>query len=250
MSAPNTPTDHYEVLQVSPSASPEVIEAAYRGLMRKYGEDPDPAVRELRQHVEAAFAVLSNEQLRAAYDAQRNGAATEPTPPAEPEPYAFRPATVVECPRDPGVETALRCSRCDTPICPKCLIQSPVGARCRDCARIVKSPIYTLDNASMARAAVASLVGGVVMGLIWGLVLLPFTFGFLSIFLGAGLGYAFTRALEFATGRKRGPVVIAFAMAGIGVAWGMTLIFIPLRVALYGLVAAGIAAYFAYQNLR
>jgi hypothetical protein len=250
MSAPNSSTDYYEVLQVSPSASPEVIDAAYRGLMRKYGDDPDPAVRELRRHVEAAFEVLSNEGRRAEYDAARRGAPSAPVPPAEPEPYTFRPATVVECPRDPGVETALRCSRCENPICPKCLIQSPVGARCRDCARIVRSPIYTLSNGGIARAAVASLVGGVVMGLIWGLVLLPFTFGFFSIFLGAGLGYAFTRALEVATGRKRGPVVVSFAIAGIGVAWGMTLLFVPLRLAFYGLVAAGIAAYLAYQNLR
>lgn len=94
------------------------------------------------------------------------------------------------------------------------------------------------------------MVGGVVMGLIWGLVLLPFTFGFFSIFLGVGLSYAFTRALEFATGMKRGPVVVGFAILGIGIAWGMTLLFIPLRVALYGLVAAGIAAYLAYQNLK
>lgn len=250
MSAPNSSTDYYEVLQVSPAASPEVIEAAYRGLMRKYGGDPDPAVRELRQHVETAFAVLSHEERRAAYDAARNGAPAPPARPAEPEPYTFRPATVVECPRDPGVQTALRCSRCENPICPKCLIQSPVGARCRDCARVVKSPIYTLSNGGIARAAVASLVGGVVMGLIWGLVLLPFTFGFFSIFLGAGLGYAFTRALELATGRKRGPIVVSFAIAGICVAWGMTLLFIPMRLAFYGLVAAGIAAYMAYQNLR
>jgi hypothetical protein len=250
MSVPNSSTDYYEVLQVSPSASPEVIEAAYRGLMRKYGEDPNPAVRELRRHVEAAFAVLSDAQKRSAYDAARNGAGESPAPPAEPGLYSFRPATVVECPRDPGVETALRCSRCERPICPRCLIQSPVGARCRDCARMVKSPVYTLSSASIARAAGASMIGGVVMGLIWGLVLLPFTFGFFSIFLGAGLGYAFTRALEVATGRKRGPVVVSFAIAGICVAWGMTLLFIPMRVALYGLVAAGIAAYLAYQNLR
>jgi len=195
--------------------------------------------------------VLANADRRAAYDASRNGSVAGPArPAAEPEPYTFKPATVVECPRDPGVETALRCSRCESPICPKCLIQSPVGARCRDCARIVKSPIYTLSGGGIARAAVASVVGGVVMGLIWGLVLLPFTFGFFAIFVGVGLSYAFTRALEFATGRKRGPIVVGFAIGGIGIAWGMTLLFIPLRMALYALVAAGIAAYLAYQNLR
>ena len=159
-------------------------------------------------------------------------------------------ATVVYCPRDPGVETALRCQSCDRPICPRCLIQSPVGAKCRDCARVVRSPVYTLKPAQFARSAIAAGVGGVAMGLVWGLVLLPFTVGFFSIFLGAGLGYAFTRLLEWASGRKRGPVMIGLAMMGITIAWGMTLFFVPLQFALYGLVAVGIGIYFAYQNLR
>lgn len=157
---------------------------------------------------------------------------------------------VAMCPRDPGIETALRCSRCDTPICPKCLIQTPVGARCRDCARIARSPIYTLTTAQYARAAVASVIGGVVMGLAWGLILLPFTVGFLSIFIGAGLGYAFTRILEFATGHKRGTTVVIFASAGICLAWAILLLFVPFQIALYGLVAVGIGIYMAFQNLR
>src|SRR5262245_64873444 len=98
-------------------------------------------------------------------------------------------ATVVECPRDPGVETALRCQQCDAPICPRCLVQSPVGAKCRDCARVMRSPIYQVHGAQLFRSIAVALIGGVVTGLIWGFVLLPFSFGFLSIFLGAGLGY-------------------------------------------------------------
>lgn len=173
-------------------------------------------------------------------------------------------ASVVECPRNPGVETALRCSRCEEPICPKCMIHTPVGARCRPCARIAKSPVYTLTARGYASAGVASLAGGIAMGLIWIFVLFPFSGGFLSIFLGAGLGYAFTRGLDFATGRKRGPGVIAFAFTGIGLAWAMQFLFVPelgidwalrlvviqFREVLYGLVAVGVAAYFAYQQLR
>ncbi|MBI5947581.1 MAG: hypothetical protein HY875_05555 [Chloroflexi bacterium] len=157
--------------------------------------------------------------------------------------------SVVECPRNPGVETALRCSRCDTPICPKCLIQSPVGARCRDCARLTKSPVYTLSAAHILRAGGAALVGGVVMGLIWAAVLLPFTVGFFSIFVGAGLGWVFTRMMELSTGRKRGPLVMAFAMGGIAIAWGI-LALADFRAAQYGVLAAGIGMYLAYQNLR
>ena len=158
--------------------------------------------------------------------------------------------SVVECPRNPGVQTALRCSRCEEPICPKCMIQTPVGARCRPCARIAKSPVYTLTSGGYVRAGLAALIGGIVMGLIWIFVLFPFTVGFFSIFIGAGLGYAFTRAMDFATGRKRGPVVVGFAIAGIVLAWGIQFLVVDPRVVLYGLVAVGVGIYFAYQQLR
>jgi hypothetical protein len=238
--------DLYEVLEVSPKASAEVIEAAYRSLLARYAADPDPAVRERRQEVEAAWEVLGNARRRAEYDARRasaEGGAVAPAVEAPP------PGTVVTCARDPGVETALRCSRCGTPICPRCLLQTPVGARCRDCARIARNPIYTLKGRGLARAAAASLIGGVVMGIVWGLLLLPFTFGFFAIFVGLGLGFAFTQVLEFATGRKRGPAVVSFAIAGIMIAWAVMAVIVP-QVWLYGLLPAGIAAYLAYLNLR
>jgi hypothetical protein len=158
--------------------------------------------------------------------------------------------TIVTCPRDPGVETALRCSRCETPICPRCLVHSPVGARCKDCARLVRSPIYVLGAGHIVRAALAAILGGLVMGFVWLLILLPFQFGFVAILLGVGLGYAFTRLLDFATGRKRGPLVVAFAIVGIVLAWSLQVVFIDIGFARYGLVAVGIGAYFAYQNLK
>lgn len=39
------------------------------------------------------------------------------------------------CGRHPKVVTRLRCGRCETPICPKCMVYTPAGARCRDCSR-------------------------------------------------------------------------------------------------------------------
>lgn len=113
----------------------------------------------------------------------------------------------------------------------------------------MRSPIYTLSLAGYARAAIAAVVGGLLIGLVWTVVLLPFQYGFLSIFLGIGLGLAFTRMLDFATGKKRGPAVVAFAIGGILLAWGLQLPFVPLSVARYGLLAVGIGAYLAYQRL-
>jgi hypothetical protein len=148
------------------------------------------------------------------------------------------------------VETALRCQKCGTPICPRCMVQSPVGARCPDCAKVVKSPIYTLNRAQYARAAVASLVGGAVMGVVWALVLLPFSFGFFgAILVGVALGWVFTKLLNFATGNRRGNAVVVFASAGILIAWGIMAAAVGLGVALPALIAVAIGVYFAYQNL-
>ena len=157
---------------------------------------------------------------------------------------------VVMCPRDPAVETALRCGKCDTPICPKCMVISPAGQRCKDCGRAVRNPIYVLGPKHIAKAAAAAVIGGIVMGLIWGLVLLPFSFGFFGIFLGVGLAWVFTRMMDFATGRKRGPMVVAFAIGGIALAWGTQAAMVGFDVARFGLLAVGIGAYLAYQNLR
>jgi hypothetical protein len=250
--------DLYEVLQVSPAADPDVIAAAHERLSKKYGADPSPDVRERRRGLDDAYDILSNPERRAEYDRTRASAGPQAQPQrsyaaaaATAAPVTATPARgIVMCPRDPGVETALRCSRCETPICPKCMVQTPVGARCRDCARITRSPIYTLTPVHALRAGAASLIGGVVMGLIWGFVLLPFSVGFFSIFIGAGLGWVFTKGMEFATNRKRGPGVVAFAVVGILIAWGMQFLFVDPRVAMYGLVAAGVGIYFAYQNLR
>ena len=47
--------------------------------------------------------------------------------------YAAEPVATY-CARHPSVETMLRCGRCDTPICPRCMVHSGVGIRCPDCA--------------------------------------------------------------------------------------------------------------------
>ena len=37
------------------------------------------------------------------------------------------------CPRD-GVATRLRCAKCEAAICPACMVRTPVGFKCRECA--------------------------------------------------------------------------------------------------------------------
>ena len=110
--------------------------------------------------------------------------------------------------------------------------------------------MYVLSAGHVLRAGLAAGIGGVVMGLLWRLILLPFTRGFFAILVGVALGYVFTRLLEFATGGKRGPGMVGFAIGGIVLAWGVLVVLGGSHFAVWGLVAAGIGVWFAYQNLR
>lgn len=68
--------DLYRVLQVDPSADPEVIEAAYRRLALKYHPDHNRGDSQAEAHmkrINEAFRVLGKPTLRADYDA-RSGA--------------------------------------------------------------------------------------------------------------------------------------------------------------------------------
>ncbi len=66
-------TDHYKTLQVDPEADPEVIQAAYRRLARKYHPDvmSGPEAAERMIAINRAWEQLGDPARRAAYDAER-----------------------------------------------------------------------------------------------------------------------------------------------------------------------------------
>jgi hypothetical protein len=129
--------------------------------------------------------------------------------------------TTTYCATHPDVETGLACSRCGTLICPRCLVQTPVGARCKTCARLKRPPMYEVSPLIIARAAGTAIVLGAVMGFLWAL-LFPggfFFFFLLILFIGPTIGYFFADMLGRVTNRKRGPVMQGIAVAGLVFAW-------------------------------
>jgi len=108
----------------------------------------------------------------------------------------------MKCARHPDIETNLRCGKCGQPICPKCVVQTPVGARCPDCAAMKRLPVYRVPTSYYARAVGAGFATGAALGAVWPFIPLG---GFLLLIIGAGIGYAIGEVISLAVNRKRGP---------------------------------------------
>ncbi len=162
---------------------------------------------------------------------------------------------VVYCARHPQVETPLRCGRCDTPICPRCLVQTPVGARCRDCAGVRRIPTYNLSPLMLARGAVAAYGSAIALGFVWSYILgRSGGFGFFSFFVGLAIGWAISEAISLATNRRLGWPLAMMAVFAAAVCFFTRNIFLGIDLfpqgEFGGYIAAAAAAFFAYQRLN
>jgi hypothetical protein len=128
---------------------------------------------------------------------------------------------VTYCARHPQVETGLLCGRCSTPICPRCLVQTPVGARCPDCARVSRVPTVDVQPVYVLRGIGGALAGGLAVGAFWGYALGEMgRTGLLFMFVIAiGIGWAVSEAVSLATNRRRGVALAACAVVGVGLAY-------------------------------
>ncbi|MEX1255163.1 MAG: hypothetical protein WEE64_12565 [Dehalococcoidia bacterium] len=168
----------------------------------------------------------------------------------------------MQCATHPSVETELACGKCGKPICPRCLVYTPVGTRCRTCANVRRLPQYHISAAFLLRGAAAALVVGVGVGVLWGFLLSwdpgIFYFGF---FAGLGLGYAVGEAVSLATNRKVGPPLQAIAVAGVVLAYLVRCSVLATRLGgvgiidiatddLFGYIVVGMGAFIAAGRLR
>lgn len=129
------------------------------------------------------------------------------------------------CATHRDVETYLRCGKCDKAICPKCMVQTPVGARCRDCAQLRPLPQYQVSGERYVRAAGAALGAALVVGCIWGLIpSFPFLNFVVAYFAGWAIGEAVYRAAGYRLSRGLRVLAGTGALVAYAISIGMLLL--------------------------
>ncbi len=162
-------------------------------------------------------------------------------------------AEPTSCQQHPSVETRLRCANCDTPICPRCATDAPVGMRCPDCARPRRDGGLRRRPDQVARAAGVAVLGALVGGVVMGGVQVLLRFGGLiaAYLVGLLLGRRVRRAARGNTVDVIRGIAIAGALGAalvaevvIGLERGGTFL------NLYTVLRAGIAVFGAWSALR
>ena len=160
----------------------------------------------------------------------------------------------MKCARHPDVETNLRCGKCGQPICPRCLVQTPVGARCPDCANVKRLPVFTIPPVFYVRAVVAGVIAGGALGAIWPFIPLG---GFFWFLIALGIGYAVGEIISLAVNRKRGRGLQVIAGVSIVVCYVVRSLietphlgFLNTFLNVYGLIALALGIIVAVAILR
>jgi hypothetical protein len=149
-------------------------------------------------------------------------------------------AGTLSCAWHPDRATGLRCARCGRAICPECARAHPVGWRCKDCARALRSPLYKVGAGQYAAGLVVGLLASVGAAVLMGVVGLMWFVGF---FLAAPAGTFVADVVSRAAGRKRGRGLQMAAAAAVvlgGLVVHLALGVGPLR---------GLVPYGAFGNL-
>ena len=165
----------------------------------------------------------------------------------------------LRCATHPNVETSLRCGKCDKPICPRCMVMTPVGARCRECANAKKLPTFQLSGKNYLVAGLVALGMGIGVGIVWGLVELLFRTYFFGIIFAAGAGWLIGEVVSRSVNRKRGTWLSIIGGLAVLLAYGIVFAvegnrFGVLNLSIYrvafSFIFAGIGVFVAVNRLR
>jgi hypothetical protein len=120
-----------------------------------------------------------------------------------------------ECAFHKGVETNLSCAECGRYICPKDMVETPVGYKCRECGRSKRPTLGGVKPRQYLTGAASAAGAGLALAVI--LTVVPFMSFWLALLGGMGVAEATRRG---AGGHRTWEFAV---MAAIGAATGVAL---------------------------
>lgn len=170
----------------------------------------------------------------------------------EQQPTEAASGTIPRCHWHPDVETLLSCSRCNKPVCPQCVVQAPVGLRCRDCGRAIRTPTYDVGPSHLARSVAVAAGVAIGGGVLWWGINVSFLgpIPFLSPLFAVAVGYAAGELISRAINRKRGASLAWMAGGAVVAAFLISWLLQPFRFDIWGLLFIAAGIFIAVQRVR
>lgn len=117
------------------------------------------------------------------------------------------------CTNHKNQETLRICGRCERPFCPDCLVATPVGGRCRECARGPKIARMKIEPWRWPLIVLSTALGGVIGGSVIGVA------SWFVLFIAWFAGQWIAAAILPISGRKPGAalaiVTVVFLVLGV-----------------------------------
>ena len=155
----------------------------------------------------------------------------------------------MRCATHPEVETNLSCGRCGRPICPKCMVQTLVGTRCPDCAKLRRLPTFEVSSRQYLIASAVGVGVAAVAGFAWAMIWNQIHFLVLSLLIAAAIGYAIGELISLSVNRKRGLRLQVIGGMSMVLSYLVYYLFVP-WLDLYSIIGLALGIIVAVIRLR
>jgi len=138
------------------------------------------------------------------------------------------------------------------------MVQTPVGARCRDCARLQKLPTFHVTTSYYLRAIGTAVGMAFACGAAWWAIRMVMGIPYFNFLLAAGFGYAIGEVVGRSVNRKRSRWLATIAGAGVALSFVISIFppwgpgswwFSPLSLAI-SLLAVALGVWVAVTRVR
>ena len=144
-----------------------------------------------------------------------------------------------------NTSTRLYCRTCGTPVCPRCMVDTPVGQKCPDCARPARSAYATKPKhfgRALGAGSLVALGSAIMLGLAG-------ASGFAPFIRAGGIGLLTGEAVSWGSHRSPTQPYVVLATVLGGVASLATAVFDGRSIDGFQLLLAGLGAVFGYARI-